>query len=239
MPIFILALATTLFNAAVPEAPAKNHWASTDQTDSIQEVTAENDANSTIDKLKALPNQIFKEDMKVDQINWFIFVPLFVLLNVMLLSGFRAAALAKACKRSSTFFFLVGFFSFFCLEKPLKTQRIKQQFQQLQQDHQQALDAEDADARKQVEEAIANGFVAQVTAPDGTPMTQSYFKSIMRKDDGTPAGPWTVTYNGTTVTVLEITDAMLDGMQVRFSNLSGQEIRGRIPYSRITQWEDC
>ena len=60
----------------------------------------------------------------------------------------------------------------------------------------------------------------------------------MRKEDGTPAGPWHVRYNGIDVTVLEILEVQPQFVQARIINAVGKNMVGRIPLAKLECWED-
>ena len=91
--------------------------------------------------------------------------------------------------------------------------------------------------RLQMQGQKEKGFEAPVVSSEGVAWNQNYFNSIQRRPDGTPDGPWEVTYNNVHVRVLEILEVLPNLVAVRLVNQEGHEMRGRIPFAKIEQWD--
>ena len=97
-----------------------------------------------------------------------------------------------------------------------------------------------AKARLEEEQAIATGQIVQPrSSSEGVVWNRQYFESIAYKPDGTPAGPWDAVYNGGikahVLAIMEVQDTFV---QVRYVNMAGKEMVGRIPIARLEGWED-
>lgn len=77
----------------------------------------------------------------------------------------------------------------------------------------------------------------EATTTDAPIWDEQYFASIRTNADGTPAGPWTVAYNGVEIKVVQIVEVLKECVQVKMINLEGMPMNGRIPYNRIEKWE--
>lgn len=68
--------------------------------------------------------------------------------------------------------------------------------------------------------------------------TQAYFTKISRTDDGQPAGPWDVVFNGNKIVVTQIIEALPECINVAFYDAQRPEEQRtmRIPFTRIESW---
>lgn len=183
-------------------------------------------------------------ELKVTETNWVVAVILLAVLSLMILSGCLAASTAQMRRHPKTRYFFFGFFTFFVGPVWLMLN-----LDILGEDERKAKIAEEAAMaraekaereRKELEQAKKSGQVFEPAVSEtGVVWNQEYFRSIQRLEDGTPAGPWTVTYNSITVKVIEIIEPLAEFVHVRFINMEGHELKGRIPYHRITQWDAC
>jgi len=97
-----------------------------------------------------------------------------------------------------------------------------------------------AKAKLEEEQAIALGqVVVPKSSSEGVVWNKQYFESIAHKADGTLAGPWDAVYNGgIKAHVLAIMEVQETFVQVRYVNMAGKEMVGRIPIAKLEGWED-
>ncbi len=185
------------------------------------------------------------DDMGVDAADqvglaWPVFIAL-----LMLLSGCWAASIAQMRRHNRLYFFLLGFFTFFVGpaillfkldikgEKELKA-RIAEEAAERR--------AQEAERRALEEQrAIASGQQLQPkVSEEGEVWDKAFFERIAHRADGTPAGPWDAVYNGgIEAHVLQILEAQENFVQVRYVNMAGKEMVGRIPLARLESWKDA
>ena len=194
------------------------------------------------DWLSTRVHNVLYDDFLVDQFSPIALLVLIVVLSVMFLSGCWAASIAQSRRHPRMPFFFLGFFTFFIgpahLLFNLDIKGEKEMLERLAQEA--AAKRAEKEAREQREQA-ALADKGKVEAPavseNGVVWDEKYFSSIQRKADGTPDGPWEVTYNGIHVRVLEILEVLPALVAVRLVNPEGAELKGRIPYAKITQWD--
>lgn len=172
-----------------------------------------------------------------------ILVTLIAILTIMLASGAWAASIAQMRRHRAPAFFILGFFTFFVGPAYLLYHlEIKGEKEQKEEFARIAAEKRaEAAERKRLEEEQAKERGEEeppAVSATGIVWDKDYFTSIQRKDDGTPAGPWDVTYNGVDVVVTEIKEVLPECIQVSFINQEGTALVGRIPYSKIEKWED-
>ncbi len=184
---------------------------------------------------------VLTEDFQVQETSLLSTVILIVVLAVMFLSGAWAASIAQSRRHPRLPFFCMGFFTFFIgpayLLYHLDIKGEKEMLAKLAEEA--AIKKAEADerARREQEGLIEKGIQEPAVSATGIVWNQDYFNSIQRKADGTPDGPWEVTYNGIHVRVLEIIEVLPNLVAVRLINQEGHELRGRIPFSKIEQWD--
>ncbi|GEM_PF-5645193 len=178
---------------------------------------------------------------EADQGTVTVLIVILVILSIMLASGAWAASIAQMRRHRAPKFFLYGFFTFFVGPAHLLySLDIKGEEEQKAAFAAAAAQkrAEAAErARLEEEQAVARGKEAPAVSAEGIVWDKNYFLSIQRKPDGTPAGPWAVQFNGISVTVLQIVEAMDENVQVKMINLEGTKTMGRIPYARLQKWD--
>ncbi len=171
-------------------------------------------------------------------------VALFVMLailTIMLASGAWAASIAQMRRHNGLPYFFLGLFTFFVgpvsLLFTLEIKGEKEQLERFAQDA--ARKRAEEEERKQKEALLARerGQETPAVSSEGVVWNKEYFASIQRKEDGSPNGPWKATYNGVTVRVEEILEALDECLQARIVNQEGVVIVGRIPYARLQEWE--
>lgn len=92
--------------------------------------------------------------------------------------------------------------------------------------------------KKNIELNTGGEAASEAAAPEESVWTQKHFAEIARKPDGTPAGPWEVTYaGGIHVHVTQIIEALPQVVHVEFTDDKGKAVRMRIPYARIESWD--
>lgn len=168
-------------------------------------------------------------------------VILLVILTLMFLSGAWGASIAQTRRHPRVPFFCLGFFTFFAGPVYLLyNMDIKGEKEMLAKLAEEAAikraEAEERARREQLGQT-EKGVQPPAVSETGVVWDQNYFNSIQRKADGTPDGPWEVTYNGVHVRVLEILEVLPNLVAVRLINQEGNELRGRIPFAKIEQWD--
>ena len=192
------------------------------------------------DWLSTHVHNVLTEDFMAQDMNFTVAIVLLVRLTIMILSGAWAASIAQSRRHPRVKFFFFGFCTFFIGPyRMLLNLDIKGEKEALARLAEEAAakkaEAEER-ARKEQEGQIEKGVQPPAVSDAGIVWDQNYFNSIQRKADGTPDGPWEVTYNGIHVRVLEILEVLPNLVAVRLINQEGNELRGRIPFARIEQW---
>ncbi len=181
------------------------------------------------------------EDLQLPQANLTLLAIALLVLSLMLASGAWAASIALMRRHKGLPFFFLGFFTFFLgparLLYGLEIKGEKEQKERFAQAAAQRRAEEAERARKEAEQARERGQESPAVSQEGVVWDQAYFASIQRKEDGTPAGPWHVAYNGVTVTVTEILEPLPECVQVKMVNAEGAPLVGRIPYARLEAWD--
>ena len=103
---------------------------------------------------------------------------------------------------------------------------------------QQRVEAEAAEAERQKNIELNSGK-SELKEDDGALWTQKKMDGMARRPDGTPAGPWNVTYAGRFVKVLHIVEALPEVVSVEFEDDNGSTLKMRIPYAKIESWENA
>lgn len=200
-------------------------------------------AKATWEWLSTHVHGMLVEDLQLPQANILLLVVVLVVLSLMLASGAWAASIAQMRRHKGLPFFFLGFFTFFVgpakLLYSLEIKGEKEQKEMFAKAAAQKRAEEEERARKEAEQARERGEEAPAVSQEGVVWDQSYFASIQRKADGTPAGPWVVAYNGVRVTVTEILETLPECVQVKMINAEGAPLVGRIPYARLEAWEDA
>lgn len=187
--------------------------------------------------------QVFVEDLQVPERNIKVSGVLLFFLTLMIISGASAASTAIMRRHPALKFFgfgmaAVGFAPIYLLLK-LDIKGEAQRLEELAEASRIRKAAQEEKERMERQAQMEAGQIVEPTvSAEGITWDQSYFKSIARNADGTPAGPWLVRYNGNTVHVLEIVLALPECVQVRFVIPGQNEQMGRIPYSRLEEWSD-
>ncbi|MBP5300493.1 MAG: hypothetical protein J6Y80_03715 [Victivallales bacterium] len=194
------------------------------------------------DWLSTHVHNVLFEDFKIDEISPLALAILIVILATMFLSGCWAASIAQSRRHPRLPAFFLGFFTFFAGPAYLLyNMDIKGEKELLEKLAQEAAvkRAEEEERERRKQDALTEKGKLETPAVSqyGVTWDEKYFNSIQRKADGTPDGPWMVTYNGVQVKVLEIIEVLPTLVAVRLINQEGHELRGRIPYARITQWD--
>ena len=186
-------------------------------------------------------HNVLTEDFKVLDTSIPVSIVLLVLLTLMMLSGAWGASIAQARRHPRVKFFAFGFFTFFAgpawLLMNLDIKGEKEMLERLAKEAAAKKAEAEERERLQKEGQIEKGYEAPAVSNDGVVWNEEYFKSIQRKADGTPDGPWDVTYNNVHVQVLEILEVLPNLVSVRLVNQEGHEMRGRIPFARIEKWD--
>ena len=186
--------------------------------------------------------RILYDELGVKQLSPTAVIVMLVILTLAILSGCWAAGIAQMRRHNRWLFFFFGCVTFFIGPAILLFKLDIKGEKELQATLAAAAAAK-AEEEKRKQELLAEARAEHGEAPteqvaaDGTVWNQDYFHSIMRKPDGTPAGPWKARYNDIDVTVLEIIEPLEAFVQVRMINLEGKEIVGRIPYARLEEWK--
>lgn len=187
-------------------------------------------------------NNVLDEDFQIHETSLVATIILILVLTAMFLSGAWAASIAQSRRHPRLPFFLLGFFTFFVgpamLLYNLDIKGEKEMLERLAEES-AAKKAEAEERERRVKEGLAEKGEIQEPAvsADGVVWDQNYFNSIQRKEDGTPDGPWNVAYNGIHVKVLEILEVLPNVVAVRLVNQEGVELKGRIPFAKIEQWD--
>ena len=184
---------------------------------------------------------VLTDDFQVSEASAVSVLILIVILTLMFLSGTWAASIAQTRRHPRVKFFWVGFFSFFVgpayLLYHMDIKGEKERLAKLAEEA--AIKKAEAEERARREQMgkTEKGEQPPAVSTEGIVWDQNYFNSIQRKEDGTPDGPWEVTYNGVHVKVLEILEVLPTVVAVRLVNQEGHEMRGRIPFAKIEQWD--
>lgn len=201
-----------------------------------------NNAVKFWDWLSTLVTSVLAEDFKAQDTNPVGAIVLLSILTLMTLSGAWAASIAQSRRHPRVKFFVIGFFTFFVgpyrmlLNLDIKGE--KEALAKLAEEAAAKKAEKEERARKEQEGQINKGIVQPPAVSEtGVVWDQNYFSSIQRKADGTPDGPWEVAYNGVHVRVLEILEVLPNLVAVRLINQEGNELRGRIPFAKIEQWD--
>ncbi|MBQ4479198.1 MAG: hypothetical protein IJJ33_18090 [Victivallales bacterium] len=186
-------------------------------------------------------HDVLTEDFVVQDMKISAAIVLLVVLTTMTLSGAWAASIAQSRRHPRIKFFFYGFVTFFVgpykmlLNLDIKGE--KEALERLANEAAAKRAAAEERALKEREAQIAMGEQPPAVSETGVVWNENYFNSIQRKADGTPDGPWEVTYNGVHVKVLEILEVLPTVVAVRLVNQEGHEMRGRIPFAKIEQWD--
>lgn len=199
-------------------------------------------AKSFWEWLSGTVNTMLFEDLGLLDANITALIIIMVVLTIMLASGAWGASIAMMRRHSAPKFFLYGFFTFFIgpahLLYSLSIKGEQEQKEMFARDAEMKRAEQAERAAKEAMQAKERGKEAPAVSSEGITFDQDYFNSIQRNEDGTPAGPWRVAYNGIEITVTEIVEVLPECVQVRMINLEGNPMVGRIPYSRIEKWAD-
>lgn len=193
------------------------------------------------DKSYGFVRRMLIDDLQADQANWKVIIVLIAVFSVMIGSGCWASSIAQMRRHKRRKFFLLGFVTFFggpvwmLFKLPIKGE--DQRLEQLAAEAAAKKAEKEEQARLEAEGRIAKGEVKPAVSADGTVWDSAYFNAIARRENGSPAGPWVVTYNGVTVRVNSIVEVLPECIQVNMVNQEGSALVGRIPYSRIESWE--
>lgn len=191
--------------------------------------------------LRTHVNNVLTEDFRIGETSLSSSIILIVILTIMFFSGAWGASIAQTRRHPRLPFFFIGFFTFFIgpvyLLYNMDIKGEKERLEKLAEEA--AIKKAEAEERKRREQMGKSEKGEQPPAVSETGITwdQNYFNSIQRKADGTPDGPWEVTYNGVHVKVLEILEVLPNLVAVRLINQEGNELRGRIPFAKIEQWD--
>ena len=99
-------------------------------------------------------------------------------------------------------------------------------------------DEKKAEVAAIIEEAEKNDLQPDENGVIPYEPTPAYFNKISRKEDGSPAGPWKVSFNGNLITVTSIVEVLPEAVSVEFHQPGKTDIlKMRIPFSRIESWE--
>ena len=185
------------------------------------------------------------EDMGVDTVDQVgLACPAFIAL-LMLLSGCWAASIAQMRRHNRLVFFLVGFFTFFIgpivLLFKLDIKGEKELLARIASEAAEKRAQAAAKAALEEQQAIASGQqVVPKVSEEGDVWDKAYFERIAYRADGSPAGPWDAVYNnGIEAHVLQILEAQDSFVQVRYVNMAGKEMVGRIPLAKLESWKDA
>ena len=185
------------------------------------------------------------DDMGVDGANQVsLFWPACVAL-LMLLSGCWAASIAQMRRHNRLLFFLLGFFTFFVgpaiLLFKLDIKGEKELLARIAAEAAEKRAEAAAKAALEEQQAIASGQQVQPNvSEEGEVWDKAFFERIAHRADGTPAGPWEAVYNnGIKAHVIQILEAQDTFVQVRYVNMAGTEMVGRIPLARLESWKDA
>lgn len=181
------------------------------------------------------------QDMGMGDANLVALLVMLAIITVMLASGAWAASIAQMRRHNGLPYFFLGLVTFFVgpvyLLFTLEIKGEKEQLERFAQDAAKKRAEEEERKQKEAMQARERGQEVPAVSAEGVVWNKDYFASIQRKDDGSPNGPWKATYNGVTVRVEEILDALDECLQARIVNQEGATITGRIPYSRLQAWE--
>lgn len=181
------------------------------------------------------------QDMGMGDANLVALFVMLAIITVMLASGAWAASIAQMRRHNGLPYFFLGLFTFFVgpisLLFTLEIKGEKEQLERFAQDAAKKRAEEEERKQKEAMQARERGQEAPAVSSEGVVWNKDYFASIQRKEDGSPNGPWKATYNGVTVRVEEILEALDECIQARIVNQEGVVIVGRIPYSRLQEWE--
>ncbi len=181
------------------------------------------------------------QDMGMGDANLVALLVMLAIITIMLASGAWAASIAQMRRHNGLPYFFLGLVTFFVgpvyLLFTLEIKGEKEQLERFAQDAAKKRAEEEERKQKEAMQARERGQETPAVSAEGVVWNKDYFASIQRKDDGSPNGPWKATYNGVTVRVEEILDALDECLQARIVNQEGATITGRIPYSRLQAWE--
>jgi len=162
--------------------------------------------------------QVFTQDMPFGEVCYGSLLLWVGLLTLAFISGAYAVTVARRKNRNAMLFFLGGFVVpvvgpavLYYAVKPAEESQ--------------------ADDSAHSEEIVAEDV------PKG--WNRPYFKHISLKSDGTPGGPWKITYNGATVDMLEIVETQAEFFKARVKNRAGEVITARIPYAKVENLEEA
>ena len=196
---------------------------------------------SAWDWLTTHVKNVLTDDFQVSEASAISVVILIAILTLMFLSGAWAASIAQTRRHPRVKFFWVGFFSFFVgpayLLYHMDIKGEKERLARLAEEAAVKKAEAEERARREQMGKTEKGEQPPAVSTEGIVWDQNYFNSIQRKEDGTPDGPWEVTYNGVHVKVLEILEVLPTVVAVRLINQEGHELRGRIPFAKIEQWD--
>ena len=154
---------------------------------------------------------------------------------VLLASACWAASIAAARRHNAFVSFLLGLLLpwiyplviLFAMNIPGKWDIAKQKREK-----------EQAEVNALVEEAEKNDLQPDENGVIPYEPTPAYFNKIARKADGTPAGPWKVSFNGNLIIVTAIIEVLPEALSVEFHQPNKNDIlKMRIPFSKIESWE--
>ena len=193
------------------------------------------------DAFSGFVKRMLFDDLHAQDANWTVIIVLLAILSIMIGSGCWAASIAQMRRHPRIKFFFLGFFTFFggpvWMLLNLKIKGEDERLAKLAEEAAAKQAEKEEQKRLEAEGRVAKGEVKPAVSEDGIVWDSSYFNSIARREDGTPAGPWQVTYNGVTVRVNNIVEVLPECIQVNMVNQEGTALVGRIPYSRIESWD--
>ena len=186
-------------------------------------------------------NNVLTDDFQIHETSLVAAVVMIVILTLMFSSGAWAASIAQTRRHPRLPFFFLGFFTFFAgpawLLYNLDIKGEKERLQRLSEEAAVKQAEKEARERREQMGRAERGEELPAVSQTGIVWDQNYFNSIQRKADGTPDGPWMVSYNGVHVKVLEILEVLPNLVAVRLINQEGNELKGRIPFAKIEQWD--
>ena len=154
---------------------------------------------------------------------------------VLLASACWAASIAAARRHNAFLSFLLGLlFPWVYPLVILFTMNIPGKWDIAQQKREE----KKAEVEALIEEAEKNDLQPDENGVIPYEPTPAYFNKIARNADGTPAGPWQVSFNGNLIVVTTIVEVLPEAVSVEFHQPDKKDVlKMRIPYIKIESWE--